>query len=45
MKKNMYIQPTIELVKIQQCRTLCESLTVGNELGGGGDPENPQIIP
>ena len=44
MKKSNYIQPTIELVRLQQFTTLCQSLTVGDPLGGGSS-EEPQIIP
>ena len=45
MKKNIYIQPTIEMVKLQQVTTLCASLEVGEELGGGTSSGDPQIIP
>lgn len=44
MKKSNYIQPTIELVRLQQFTPLCQSLTVGDPLDGGGS-SNPVIIP
>lgn len=43
MKKSNYIQPTIELVRLQQFTTLCQSLPVGDPLDGGGLGE-PVII-
>ena len=41
MKKNMYIQPAIEVVKLQQSQSICVSPGIGGDLGGGEDSENP----
>lgn len=46
MKKNLYIQPVTEAVKVQQCNALCGfSPVIGAPLGGGETPEAPVIIP
>lgn len=44
MKKIIYIQPSVELTKIQYSQTLCMSDKIGPDFEGGDDEDNPMII-
>ena len=46
MKKNKYIQPAIENVKVQHTSALCGvSLKMGGDLGGGSEDEPVVLYP
>ena len=45
MKKNVYIQPSTDVDVLRYSQTLCQSLGIGDPLGGGDNEENAQTIP